>query len=71
VDLDVTFIRYRYEWPRTEPYSVDTHLYSNPYRTLTERYGEGSTYKPPAEPDEQPTAPELDLSTVPDWYAWF
>lgn len=69
VDRDVNFIRYRYEWQRGKTIKgIDVHLYTEPPLTLTERFGNVSATTP-STPTE--TAPKLDLTTVPEWYAWF
>jgi len=67
-------IRYRYEWRRgKEIKGVDTHLFSEPFKTNTEIYGDGAT--PTPAPTEAPVEPEaesdLDLTIVPEWYTWF
>jgi len=66
VDHTVTFVRYSYEWHAgREVPGIDVELYTEPHVTLSERYG---NFTAPAPKEERPP---LDLSTVPEWYAWF
>jgi hypothetical protein len=64
-----TFVRYRYEWSRQRKIEgIDTERYKNRPFTLTERF-EGPL--PTFGAESTTTAPSLDMSTVPEWYAWF
>jgi hypothetical protein len=66
-------IRYVYEWSRglvTD--DLDVPAQSKPYVTLTERFGETTPPTPsPREDEPDSPIPELDLTTVPEWFSWF
>jgi hypothetical protein len=63
-------IRYRYEWKRgREIDGVDVHLFKDATPvTLTEMYVGSEITVSPVSPLAYK---ELDLTTVPEWYAWF
>lgn len=64
------FLRYRYEWSRQrEIPGIDTSFYETRPFTLTERF-EGPLPNLRGESTPTPTF-SLDMSAVPEWYAWF
>jgi hypothetical protein len=66
-------IRYVYEWTRGQVTDgLDVSAQSKPYVTLSERFGETPPTTPaPTEDEQDSTSPELDLTTVPEWFSWF
>ncbi|HDY73862.1 MAG TPA: hypothetical protein ENH51_01975 [Euryarchaeota archaeon] len=66
-------IRYVYEWRRgKEIKGVDAHLFSKPFKTNTEIYGDVTPTPVPTEaPVGSEEKSELDLTIVPEWYTWF
>jgi hypothetical protein len=70
-------VRYKYRWQEGKVYrpGIATHLYSRPFITKTQSWGSGTPPLPSAPAvsvsDPTPTKPELDLTTVPEWYDWF
>jgi hypothetical protein len=71
IDYGIDVLRYEYRWKLGRVYEgVDVNLYSKKPSTLTERYGSTAPPTAPLEEAAIPT-PELDLTTVPEWYAWF
>jgi hypothetical protein len=70
IDYGIEALRYEYKWKLGRVFKgVDVDLYTKKPSTLTERYGSAIPPTPP--PEETVTTPKLDLTTVPEWYAWF